>query len=277
MASVVMGVRYQREDLRPLERAVESILSQNFYDFELLICESNSTEAAKARLERFEEEDGRVILVDGVGTNALGGKLNRCIAQAKGIYIARMDDDDYSHPDRFEKQFAFLEEHPGIAFVGCNVNLRLNEFIIGVRRLPEQPTVRDFYMTQPFIHPALLFRREALEIIGGYSEDERCILCEDYDLLLRLYARGYRGVNLQETLFDYTIPTNAKGTRKMSHRWNETVTRWRRFRELGVLPEALPYVIKPLAVGLIPECLLAKVKASRIENTEQSGYNEKKH
>ena len=118
-------------------------------------------------------------------------------------------------------------------------------------------------MTQPYVHPALLFRRACLDAVGGYSEDPRCILCEDYDLLLRLYEAGFTGANLQEILFDYTIPVTAKGSRRMKHRWNEAVTRFRRFRGLGVLPRAWPYVLKPLAVGLVPERLLYALKKKR--------------
>ena len=118
-------------------------------------------------------------------------------------------------------------------------------------------------MTQPYIHPTLMFRKEALDAVGGYSENKRQVLCEDYDLLLRLYVKGYRGMNLQEDLLEYTLPSTAKGNRKMCHRWNEAVTRWSRFRELGVLPRALPYVLKPLAVGLVPEFLLKGVKRQR--------------
>ena len=65
---------------------------------------------------------------------------------------------------------------------------------------------------------------------------------------------------MQEVLFDYTIPATAKGNRKMRHRWNEAVTRYRRFGELGLLPGALPYVVKPLAVGLLPEKVLKRLK-----------------
>lgn len=91
------------------------------------------------------------------------------------------------------------------------------------------------------------------------------MLCEDYDLLLRLYAKDFLGANLQQVLLTYTLPTTAKGKRKMIHRWNEAVTRWQRFRELGVLPGAFPWVVKPLAVGLLPEKLLKRVKEKRVE------------
>ena len=106
----------------------------------------------------------------------------------------------------------------------------------------------------------MMFRREVLLAVGGYSEEPYCILCEDYDLLLRLYAAGYRGMNQQEVLLDYTVLGSTHSGRKMQHRWNETVTRYRRFRELGLLPEKFLYVVKPLAVGMIPTPLLIRLK-----------------
>ena len=260
LISVLMGVYYRSHDTALLERSFRSILDQSVEQLELLICDDGSSPEAAALAERFAERDHRVRLIRPGGAYSLPCKLNACLRAARGDWIARMDDDDYSHPERLEKQLAYLREHPDTGFVGCSVNLQCAGRPAGVRQFPERPTVRDFYFVQPFIHPTLLFRRAVLEAVNGYSEDKRCILCEDYDLLLRLYAAGYPGANLQECLLDYTIPKTAKGSRKMSHRWNETVTRYRRFRELGVLPQAFPYVVKPLAVGMIPETLLKRLK-----------------
>lgn len=260
--SVLMGVLYHREDLSCLERSIRSILAQSKSDFEFLICDDGSCADACKLLDSLACKDNRIQLLRPGRKITLSEKLNYCLGQASGSYIARMDDDDFSHPNRFAEQAAFLDSHPNIAFVGCNVNLCRNGQKVGERRFPEYPQVKDFYFVQPYIHPALIFRREALMAVNGYSEEKRCFLCEDYDLLLRLYAAGYHGCNLQETLFDYTVPVNAKGNRTMAHRCNEAVTRWRRFRELKQLPRALPYVIKPLAVGLVPEQALKKLKAS---------------
>lgn len=107
--------------------------------------------------------------------------------------------------------------------------------------------------------------------VGGYSEDPHTVLCEDYDILLRLYAQGFLGANVQELLLDYTVPKSAKGNRTMRHRFNEAITRWRRFQELGILPQTLPYVLKPIAVGMIPDFLLKKVKkiANQRKNQER--------
>lgn len=263
LISVLMGVYYKREEMHLLKRSVESVLKQTFTDFELLICDDGSTEAAIACLNDLASRDGRVRLIRRGNLFSLPQKLNACLECSNGVYIARMDDDDFSHPERFAEQMSFLTEHPEIAFVGSNVNLWRDGAIVGQRILPEYPTVRDFYFVQPYIHPALMFRREALVAVDGYSEEKHAVLCEDYDLLLRMYAAGYQGANLQKCLLDYTIPATAKGNRKMKHRWNEAVTRWKRFKELRCFPSAIPYVVKPLVVGLVPERLLSYLKAKR--------------
>lgn len=257
--SVLMGVYYKKETLDFLCRSIESIQRQTVSDFELLICDDGSSIQAQTFLQNAAVNDPRIRLVKDATSFALPNKLNACLRQARGQYIARMDDDDWSHPERFARQLSFLDSHPEFAFVGSNVNL-WKDSIIGQRNLAEFPTVQDFFFVQPYIHPALMFRKAALLAVGGYSQEKHAILCEDYDLLLRLYAQGYRGANLQEYLLDYTVPATAKGSRKMRHRLNESETRYRRFKELGQLPKALPYVIKPVMVGLLPEYILRKVK-----------------
>lgn len=265
--SVIMGVYYRRKDTFMLERSVQSILNQTEKNFEFLICDDGSSEEARLCLQEFVRRDKRIRLICAEGAYSLPEKLNACLVNAKGCWIARMDDDDYSHPRRFEVQIQYLREHPELAFVGCNVNLCCENSVVGQRNFPERPQVYDFYFTQPYIHPALMFRSHVLRKIKGYSEKPYCILCEDYDLLLRLYTEGYQGGNIQETLFDYTIPITAKGKRTMKHRWNECVTRYHRFRDLGVLSEAFPYVIKPLVVGIMPEFVLRRIK--RLKNKEK--------
>lgn len=258
--SVIMGVLYRKSDVSLLRRSIQSILRQSWTDFEFLICDDGSNMQAISLIDELAERDQRIRQIRSGNKITLPEKLNACLKEAKGCWIARMDDDDFSHPDRFEKQLAVLQEHSEIDFVGCNVRLWREENIVGQRVLPEFPKIKDFLFVQPFIHPALLFRREALLTVGGYSEDKSCRKCEDYELLLRLYERGFRGENLQECLLDYTIPTTAKGSRTMGDRWNESMTRYRRFRSLNLLPRAWPYVVKPLAVGLLPEPIISRLK-----------------
>ena len=260
LISVLMGVRYHSSDTSLLARSVGSILAQSAAALELLVCDDGSSEPARRLLERIARQDCRLRLIRQGGLLELPAKLNACLRASAGSWIARMDDDDFASPLRFARQIAFLEAAPGIAFAGSNALLIRDGQPAGVRVFPEWPEVKDFFFSQPFLHPALMFRREALLAVGGYSEASHCLLCEDYDLLLRMYAMGFRGANIQENLLTYTLPHTVKGSRRMRHRWNEAVTRYYRFRELGVLPGALPYVVKPLAVGLIPEPLLRMLK-----------------
>lgn len=267
LISVIMGVLYRQGDLTLLKRAVKSVQDQSLRDFEFLICDDGSVPEAQQFLEAQARSDGRIRLLRGCRRTDLAAKLNFCLAAARGAYIARMDDDDCSLLERFAKQMSFLRQNPDVAFVGSWAELIRDGERLGVRRLPERPAAKDFYMTQPFLHPALLFRREALEAVGGYCEEERCFGCEDYDLLLRLYEVGYTGANIQESLLDYTVSNSA--SRKMRLRLNEARTRYKRFKSLGKLPAAWPYVVKPLAVGLLPGKLLDRIKDRR---RESAGY-----
>lgn len=261
--SVIMGILCDTNKLGMLKRAVESILNQTFGNFEFLICDDGSSKDVKQYLETLSEIDNRIVLIRNDNLIYLPGKLNACLAMAKGRYIARMDDDDYSHETRFEKQIDFMIQNPDIAFVGCQVGLYENGNIVSVRKFPMNPTVCDFYFNQPFVHPALMFRKDALISVGGYSEDKSRLFCEDYDLLLRLYAVGMKGVNMPEVLFDYTLSDSAKGKKKYKYRINEAKTRYDAFKQMGKLPRVLPYVVKPLIVGLIPFRLLCWIKKKR--------------
>ena len=262
LISVAMGVRYRRRELDLLQRAIASILGQSHANLELLICENDSVQEARELLEWYAARDSRIRLINGTGTSLLSEKLNRCIGAANGAWIARQDDDDASDPLRLERQLAFLQEHPKYAFVGCNVRIEQEGGILGVRQLPPAPVVKDFLFVQPFVHPTLLFRRDCLDAVSSYSQAKSRYGCGDYDLLLRLYQAGYQGANLQDPCFTYHIPPPHVSNRPFSMRCNEVVTRWQRFKALGLLPRALPYVVKPAVVGLIPTGPLSRLKAA---------------
>lgn len=260
LVSVIMGVLYRRDNIMLLRRSIQSILNQTYRNFEFLICDDGSTEEARHYLEETEEQDTRVHLLRNCPKTDLASKLNWCLKEAKGVYIARMDDDDWSYAQRFEKQLRVLVENPQIAFVGSNVRLWRDGHVVGTRELPPQPEIRDFLFTQPFVHPTMMFRKETLLAVGGYCEEPRCLGCEDYDLLLRFYEAGFAGMNLQEFLLVYTLPASGKKKQTIALRWNEGRTRWIRFKAIGLLPGALFYVVKPVLVGLLPEFLLERIK-----------------
>lgn len=261
--SVIMGIKYTRKELNTLKRSLDSILAQTYPKFELIICERGSIEEARCLLEKYVSTDSRIKLIDGSDAKSFSEQLNICLKNSQGKWIARMDDDDYSYPERFEKQLGFLKGHLDYGFVGCNVDLVQDGINSGKWIFPERPQVRDFLFSMPFVHPALLFRRESLEAVGGYSTLACCERCEDYDLLLRLYEHGFCGANMQEVLFAYSLPHNGISTRNFKDRVNESKMRFVRFRKLNLLPGAFFYAIKPMAVGIIPAHLLKHLKELR--------------
>ncbi len=265
LISVIMGVYCQKISSDLLSRSISSILEQSWNNFELIICDDGSCEEAKALIDKFADQDARVRLVRGQEKILLSEKLNVCLAAARGAWIARMDDDDYSYPQRFQKQMDFLQNHPEIDFIGCNVRYQTEAGSI-FSNFPENPTPKDFLFSMPYIHPTLIFRRECLDAVDGYSEASVCKLCEDFDLLLRLYQKGFHGANLKECLFDYSLIGTERRRRTFAHRLNEVKMRYKRFGDLHLLPGAFPFVIKPLLVGILPTGILNVVRRFRLRH-----------
>jgi glycosyltransferase involved in cell wall biosynthesis len=115
MISAVMGVYNGEKDVA---EAVQSICRQTFRDFEFIIVDDGSTDGASEILRRHAAEDSRICLVSLQPNQGLVTALNRGCAAARGEFIARMDADDVSLPDRFEKQIGFLRMHPWISVLG---------------------------------------------------------------------------------------------------------------------------------------------------------------
>lgn len=273
MISVLMGVLCSRDRIEGMENAVRSILNQTYRDIELLICDNGSCQEVQVLLDTLAASDQRIHLHRPSNVNTLQKKLNACLSVAKGEFIARMDDDDFSYPTRFEEQFSFLDQHPEIDFVGCNIMQVDKNGFAGVRNLPMYPTIEDFKFVSPYIHSALLFRCDTLSLVGGYSESKWQECCEDYDLLLKIYEQGRSGANLQQVLLEYSI-VNSQHQRKPYHyRVNEAITRYSHFRILKKLPAWWPYVVKPLAVGLLPLTVLVCLKEMRNQSLEKRDRN----
>ena len=191
LVTVVMGV-YNQHNREELEEAVRSILAQTLQSWELIICDDGSDGEAARNLKNYENRDKRIRVIRHSENRGLAATLNTCIAQAKGKYIARMDADDISRPQRLEKQVRFLEKHIQYAFVGTNADLIDRNGVWGVRVMPERPSRRDFLPFSPFIHPSVMVRREVYLMSGGYYVSRETWRCEDYELFMRLYARGIR-------------------------------------------------------------------------------------
>lgn len=257
--SVLMGI-YNEKRKEQVELAISSILNQSYRDFEFIICDDGSTKEIFLWLQEYCKTDERIRLIRNEKNAGLAVALNRCLTEAKGEYIARMDADDISLPDRFEKQIDFLEKHPQYAMVGCAVSLIDEEGSWGERIPAEKPQKTDFLWTSPFVHPSIMMRKSVLQHLNGYSTEAYAERTEDYDLFMRLYAAGQVGYNLQEKLFLYREDRNAFTKRKYRYRINEAKVRYIGFGQLGIRKGNLKYIVKPLVIGLVPGVVMQKLR-----------------
>lgn len=198
--SVLMGTH---NGARFISAAIRSIQAQTVTDWELIICDDGSTDNTPQILAHFAKHDRRIRILKNKQKSGLPFTLNRCLAQAQAPFIARMDDDDRCHPQRFATQLAALQQHPEISIVGCQAYLFSNQGIYGHRHVPEFPTAIDVFHGRNFIHPTVLMRRDMLISVGGYATSRWALRAEDFDLWCKAYAYGYRGMNLPQKLFYY--------------------------------------------------------------------------
>lgn len=266
--SVIMGC-FNIEHLWSFPYAMDSILNQTVADFEFIICDDGSTDQTFQYLLEYQHHDPRIQLLHNTQNQGLAYTLNRCLAIARGDYIARQDADDISAPDRFEKQLAYLCTHPSISFVGSSIYLFDRAGVWGKRVLPVQPTKKNFLFTAPFVHGSLLFRKQALLSVNGYHVSKETLRAEDYELEMRMYSVGISGANISEHLYYFLEDAAAQARRKYKYRIDEAKIRFRGFKSLGLMPKAAPYVIKPLVVGLIPAPLMRMIR--RLQNKHMKG------
>lgn len=270
--SVLMCV--YNPDAGYLSEAVSSIIGQTLGEWELLLYDDGCSPAGAGLLQKEAGRDPRIRYLRGDENCGLGHALNECLKERCGKYIARMDADDVSKPERLERQYGFLETHGEYQWAGTNAELMDGGGIWGRRRMPEVPDRRDFLRFSPYIHPSVMFRREALEHADGYRE---LLRNEDYELFMRLHAQGYRGYNLQEELFVYREDAEAYRRRAGRFRVEEMKVRSEGFRRLG-LPAflAAPYVLKPLLTVICPDRLLRFVKERVRRERYVEGYKRRK-
>lgn len=252
--SVIMGV-YNITDKPVLEKSINSILNQTFTDFEFIICDDGSNDNTLDVVKDVCQNDERVIFLKNEKNMGLAYVLNKCLKNAKGEYIARMDADDESALNRFEKQVEFLDSHPDYGVVTSNANVFDSTSIWGELKYSEEIKKEDFLMNNPIVHGAVMVRKSVYDMAEGYRDIPMTYRVEDYDLFMRIFAKGIKIHTIQEKLFNYREDKKTQKRRKYKYRINEAKVRHYGFKLLGLYPKGIIFVIKPLIVGLLPQGL----------------------
>lgn len=261
--SVIMGIYNQRYH-GAIDRAVDSILAQSFSDFEFIIYDDGSDADISEKIRSLKKRDDRIVVIGSDENQGLAFSLNQCLGRARGRYIARMDADDISCPDRLMRERSFLEEHPLYDWCGCNARIYDEKGEWGHTVRPEIPAGNDYLKYSPYIHPSVMYRAQILQDIGGYDDGRETLRCEDYEIFLRLYQSGYRGYNIQEELLLYYIDRDGYHERDFKYRIYEAKVRYRNFRKMGILfPRGWLYCLRPIIGAFIPVGLIEKIKGGR--------------
>lgn len=211
IVSVVMSVY---NGLPYLEEAVQSILEQTFEDFELIIINDGSADGSKALLEHLAGSDDRIRLLH-QENQGLIASLNRGVDIARGKYIARMDADDISYPERLERQVDFLNNQPDVGILGTQVEtIDTNGTVQKQFSFPTDPAVVAWRLMFEccLTHPSIMMRRSLASGLNGYAED--ALHAEDYEL----YTRALLCTNI----------VNLPDTLHQLRRWDGTITATKR-------------------------------------------------
>ena len=198
-----------------LAAAVDSILAQTFAGFEFLIVDDGSTDGSGEMLEAYARRDPRIRLFRREN-RGLARSLNELIVKARGVYLARMDADDVSQPDRFAAQVAHLDAHPQVAILGGNVLYCTSDMRpIFSPRPParhEEIDASNLKGQAALIHPTVMMRSDFVRSIGGYDESYR--LAQDIDLWLRAAEHG-RLANLEKIVLHYRMTEEGASGRQV--------------------------------------------------------------
>lgn len=182
-----------------LSEAIQSILDQTFPYFELILINDGSTDDSLDILTHFCQRDSRLILISRQN-KGLVTTLNEGIDLARGMWIARMDADDVSLPDRFARQLKWLED-TGADICGTWVRLHgLSNQRILKHAQADSAIKMEMLFGTPFAHPSVMVKTECMRRLKYDNKWEKC---EDYDLWERGARAGWRMCNVPEILLLY--------------------------------------------------------------------------
>jgi len=258
MISVVMSV-YNAE--KYLKEAIDSILNQTYQDFEFIIVNDCSKDSSWAILQDYKKNHKCIRLIDNTENLGLTKNLNRALAISKGEYIARMDADDISDPNRFERQIDYFNKHKDIDILGTFSN-DIDEYgeIIRPRKGPitHNEIVKMLPKVSPIAHPTVMFRKASLEKIGFYNPKYRT--SQDLEMWFRAAGAGLKFHNIPEFLFKYRMDSDYVARKTFKFRWNDFKLRLRGYKYINLPWYKYVFALIPLVLGIIPEFVYNMLK-----------------
>lgn len=196
-----------------IERAVESILMQNYQNIELLILDDFSNDRTFELISKFK--DSRIRIFQNSENLGLTKSLNILIKKSSGEFIARQDGDDFSHIDRLDKQLSYLKHKKLSACFTRAINIESSKVVPGLSfYLPFKISSK---FKNPYIHGTLMIRKEDLISVGGY--DEKFYYSQDYKLYTDLYKSRKKISSLNKPLYFLNTKNNISTNHRMEQKY----------------------------------------------------------
>lgn len=249
--SVLMSV-YNKENSKWLDESIRSMFKQTIKPNEFVLVEDGPlTNELYDIIEKYQKEYPSEFKIVNIEKNVgLGPALKRGVEECSNEYIARMDSDDYSLPQRIEKEFEVFEKYPDIGMVGTNVSEFINSIdnVVCNVILPEtnDEIVKFSKKRNPFRHPSIMFKKSEVIKVGNYRE---YYLCEDYDMWLRMIRSGCKCYNIQE-IYVYMRIGEDFYKRRGGHKYFKSIKKFKKeqltngyFTKIEYLKSIIPHAI----------------------------------
>ena len=264
--SVIMAA-YNCE--KTVDKAIQSILAQTYTNWVMIICDDGSTDGTLEILRRYQQDyPDKFVIIQNDGNKKLPYSLNHCLEHVKTELVARMDGDDWSTPDRLEKQVAFLKAHPEYDLVGTGVTVSDGERKLSSIVKTTEPTKETMLRQNAFSHATIMTYKRVYDALGGYSLDPTVLRVEDVDLWCRFLAAGFRGYNMPDELYVILEDENAVRRRTLQARINSAKTRCRGYKLMGFSGWTCykPYLI--VLKAFVPVGLYQRLHAWKLKHSD---------
>ena len=223
--SVLLSV-YKSENPSYLDRALRSVwIDQTLKPDEIVLIEDGPLgDELLDVIQKWKDLlSDKLLVLRNEQNLGLTKSLNKGIQYIKSDLIARMDSDDISEPSRFEKQVAYLEEHPEVDVVGGSLQ-EFNEGndCLNIRHYPQTPEESRKYIVKasPLAHPTVMIRRRVFDTGIRYNEKYRT--CQDVALWFKLISKGYKIANIPDITIRFRRDDAVFSRRKSKKNiWNE--------------------------------------------------------
>lgn len=252
--SILMGA-YNCE--KTLKSSIDSIINQTYPNWEFIVCDDASSDSTWEIIQNYAQLDSRIIAIQNKKNLGLAGTLNECLKKATGSYIARQDGDDTSTPERLERQLQFLKMHPEIDVLSTDAFLCDDKGKVWGERISSKLIKKtDWAKGSQVIHACVLMKASILHKVNGY--DPKAIRVEDYDLWMRILAKGGKILTMPEKLYVIQWSFKDYQRKKSRDRLREI-----KYKLKGMFLNKMPiwsyiFVVKSIILILVPNFILYK-------------------